>query len=125
MLFLVTNLALLSCEAVSSQSISLVTPKEVLELLESNGGPLILDVRTKKEFDSGHVPGAVNIPLRQVAGKLDELQKYSERGIIVYCESGGRSRRAIQALSDSGFKNLDQIDGDMAAWRRAGLPVEH
>lgn len=123
-LFLASNLAVLSCQAVSSEDIPRIPPKEVLELLDSGDGPLLLDVRSEREFDSGHVPGAVNIPHQQVPGRLDYLRKYSERGIIVYCESGGRSRRVLRTLSDSGFENLDQLDGDMAAWRRAGLPME-
>ncbi len=66
-----------------------------------------IDVRSKSEFASGHIQGAINIPLEQIAGKVDELKKFPQ--IIVYCRSGNRSAHAKKILSDHGIKNV--LDG--------------
>lgn len=66
-----------------------------------------IDVRSKSEFASGHVQGAINIPLEQIVGKVDELKKFPQ--IVVYCRSGNRSAHAKKLLSDHGFKNV--LDG--------------
>jgi rhodanese-related sulfurtransferase len=83
---------------------------------------VFLDVRTPEEFASGHVPGAVNIPVRQLEGRLAELGKGDR--LIVYCEQGPRARAAAQTLSQAGYTDVSHLTGDMAGWRAAGLPIE-
>ena len=88
------------------------------------GNLLLLDVRTKREYDSGHIAGAVLIPHKQVERRLDELAEYRDRRIVVYCEVGGRARKALNILSEAGFENLGLLEGDMRGWRASELPVE-
>jgi len=77
--------------------------EDVLAALES-GAPL-LDVRTPGEFATGHAKGAVNIPLDQLSGRIEEL---GEPGtIVIYCQSGMRSGRASSVLKGAGFEVLD------------------
>ncbi len=112
---------LAACERTgSSQTIS---QQELLESLESNPAPLILDVRTPREFQGGHVPGAVNLEYRQIPSRLADLAPALEREIVVYCEVGPRAQAAQSMLLQAGFTNVRHLQGDMSAWRRGGLPT--
>ena len=70
-----------------------------------DAGALLLDVRTPGEFAMGAIPGAKNIPVQSLAGRLGELSK--ERAIVVYCASGMRSASALSLLRRSGFEVYD------------------
>ena len=72
--------------------------------------PLIIDVRTVQEFRTGAYPGAINIPLDELPGHIDELGSHS-RDIVVYCASGGRSAYAQRILSQEGFTNVKNGGG--------------
>jgi rhodanese-related sulfurtransferase len=102
----------------------MLTPREVAELEVSDDGPFLLDVRTPKEFGKGRIPGAVNIPHKQLERRIAEIEPYRERDVIVYCEKGGRARYAVGVLRKLGFDSLALIDGDMGEWRKNGLPIE-
>jgi phage shock protein E len=86
-------------------------PKRGRELVTN--GALLLDVRTPEEFASGHVRGAVNIPVQELAGRMHELGS-TGRDIVVYCRSGGRSATAASLLRRAGFR-VEDI-GPMSAW---------
>lgn len=85
---------------------------------------VVLDVRTKKEYKEGHLPGAVLIDFtgddfeKEVA-KLDKSKTY-----LVHCAVGGRSARACKKMGQLGFTNLYNLQGGMTAWQKAGKPVE-
>lgn len=82
----------------------------------------VLDVRSPEEYATGHVPGAVNIPFDQVAGRLAEIPK--DQDLVLYCRSGRRARIAADVLLANGYAAPSLLEGDMAAWQRADLPVE-
>jgi len=102
----------------------LVTQEEMVRLIEAGAAPLILDVRRPDEFAEGHVPGAVLIPHTELAERLAEIDAAREVGVIVYCESGRRAGMAEELLLGHGFSNVQHLEGDMRAWRRANLPTE-
>lgn len=79
-----------------------------------DGGALLLDVRTPGEFASGHIDGALNIPVQELAGRLGELDDKS-RDIVVYCRSGGRSAQAKRLLSAEGYTAVHDL-GAMGRW---------
>jgi len=85
---------------------------------------MIVDVRSNQEFSSGHVPGAINIPVDQLASHLPELRRHDNAEIVVYCESGRRAGKAADMLSEDGFLNIRHLQGDMKQWRNSGLPME-
>lgn len=85
---------------------------------------LILDVRTPKEFRSGHVPGAVNIPHDELGMRLAEIEPDRGRPIVVYCERGGRAGKAASLLLDAGFEDIRHLEGDMSEWRAKNRPTE-
>ncbi len=99
-----------------------IAPRELLAALEGADAPLVLDVRTPDEYRAGHVPGAVRLEQRRLeafaAGVADK-----DRPLVLYCETGARSRAARYRLRDLGFTDLTQLQGDMVGWRRLGLPV--
>ena len=86
---------------------------------------LVVDVREPNEFAAGHVLGAKNVPLAKLdASGGAELTKKKERPVIVYCDGGERSAKALTALKKRGFTRVANLSGGMGAWQQAGLPVE-
>jgi rhodanese-related sulfurtransferase len=94
------------------------------DALRQKGANVVLDVRTQKEYDAGHIPGAVHIDFyssdfkKQIA-KLDKSKTY-----LVHCASGGRSAKACSQMEKLNFTNLYNLKGGMRAWEKAGKPVE-
>ncbi|MEO6414338.1 MAG: rhodanese-like domain-containing protein [Pedococcus sp.] len=80
---------------------------------------VLLDVREKDEWDAGHAPGAVHIPLGELPSRLDELPDTDAGTLAVVCRGGGRSSRAVAWLSQQGF-DVANLDGGMKAWQGAG-----
>ena len=101
-----------------------ITREELQALQSGPDAPLLLDVRSAEEFAAGHIPGALNVPHDQAAARLEELQPYRQRGIVLYCKSGRRAGLAAEVLARAGFSRLRHLAGDMPGWIAAGLPVE-
>jgi len=80
----------------------------------------IIDVREDEEVAEGMIPGAIHIPLGQLASRTGELDR--ERPVVTVCRSGKRSARAAEELSEAGFQ-ADTMGGGMIAWQNAGLPT--
>ena len=89
--------------------------KELKEILCFNKNTILLDVRSKQEFNEGHLNGAINIPLYELNTCCNCKLKNKEEIIIVYCQSGIRSKKAIKVLYKNGYTNLynlkDGLDG--------------
>lgn len=88
-----------------------------------NDDALVLDVREDKEFAAGHIPKARHIPLSQLAGRIQELDKFKGKPILVTCRSGQRSASACRMLKKAGFETVYNQAGGIIAWERANLPV--
>ncbi len=104
-----------------------VTEVDVLALaaaLEAGTVPVLVDVRTPAEYANGHVPLAINIPVDELPGRMDELSAYRDVSLYVICQSGGRSSRAANQLLDAGFKAPINVEGGTGAWVQAGKAVE-
>ncbi|MER5861009.1 rhodanese-like domain-containing protein [Streptomyces sp900105245] len=87
----------------------------------NTGTAALLDIREPHEWQAGHAPGAVHLPLSALAG--DGLPAAARsRPVVVICRSGNRSRRAAELLRDRGVEAVDVIGG-MRDWTGAGLPV--
>jgi len=91
-----------------------------------NKGPhLVLDVGDAAEFATGHLPKARNIPVGELAARLDEIGKYKDKPVLVVTAKGPtRAGAACRLLKRSGFVNVYQLRGGTAAWEQASLPVE-
>ncbi|HUI92752.1 MAG TPA: rhodanese-like domain-containing protein [Chitinivibrionales bacterium] len=75
------------------------------------GELLVIDVRTKQEYDAGHFSTALNIPYDQVAGRIGELEPYKLKTVILYCHSGNRAATAEKVLKKNGFANVVNAGG--------------
>ena len=78
------------------------------------GGAMLLDVRSPAEFASGHLPGAINIPVESLERRIAELEP-RDREVVVYCASGARSAQAKRVLAAKGFATVHNL-GSMGAW---------
>lgn len=83
---------------------------------------LVLDIRDQKEFNSGHLASAINIPYAKLGSRLDELNSYKERPIILVCKSGQTVGVAGKMLREKGF-NAMRLSGGMMEWSNQNLPV--
>jgi len=83
-------------------------------------GALLLDVRNDDEWEAGHAPAALLMPLPALGDRYTELP--TDRRIVVICRSGARSARATEALVGAGYDAVN-VAGGMLAWADAGLPV--
>lgn len=92
------------------------------EVAARTTGALLLDVREPAEYARGHLPGAVSLPQAELASRLEELPR--DRPILVVCESGSRSCRSAQFLTQMGFERVANVAGGTHAWRTAGKPLE-
>ena len=88
-----------------------------------NDDALVLDVREDKEYASGHIPKAKHIPMKQLASRIKELEKFKSKPILVTCRSGQRSARACGILKKAGFETVYNQAGGIIAWERASLPI--
>ncbi|OLF18365.1 rhodanese-like domain-containing protein [Actinophytocola xanthii] len=80
----------------------------------------LLDVREQDEWDAGHAPDALHIPMSELAGRLGELPE--DRDVLVICRSGGRSARVTEYLNANGW-DARNVDGGMQSWQAAGRPL--
>ena len=101
-----------------------ISAPELKSELGADGAPMVLDVRTVREYESGHVPGAVNIPHTELAAHLAKLSAFKEDEIVVYCEVGGRAAAAESVLEAAGFTGVRTLAGHMRNWRADGYPRE-
>lgn len=80
----------------------------------------VLDVREDYEWESGHIEGALHIPVDQIPGRLEELDP--DEDLHVICRTGGRSHRVVQWLVANGYSAVN-VDGGMGAWLEAAKPM--
>lgn len=103
---------------------STVSAQKLANQIHAGAPPLILDVRSKREFDQGHVPGARHIPFWKMASQAQTLSAFQERPIVVYCGHGPRAYIAGAALRRRGFTNVAYLSGHMKTWKSMHLPLE-
>jgi len=112
----------MSCSFAQAAS-ELVSPKEAFTL-STEKKAVIVDVREDDEWNEGHIAGAIHIPLKQLNGRLSELQQYKDTSIITQCRSGGRSAKALDVLKAAGFSKVYDMEGGIVAWSKDGLATQ-
>jgi rhodanese-related sulfurtransferase/rubrerythrin len=102
--------------ACAADEIKALTPSEVKEVLDKDkkGEFFLLDVRQPEEYEAGHIPGAIFIPLGELEARQEELERGKK--IITYCRSGRRSMAAAIALCGLGFKDVHHLEGGILNW---------
>ena len=101
-----------------------IDPATFDQLRRNDTNTVVLDVRTKKEYREGHIPGAVLLDFNspnfdEEVAKLDKSKTY-----LVHCAAGGRSTKACKKMERLDFSKLYNLEGGMGAWKKAGKPVE-
>ncbi len=116
----VVYVLLVSC---SEKGLSDMTSEQLLTSIETHSAPVIVDVRSQSEYDSGHVPGAVHLPFYAIWSRHEEVKATPEVPIVLYCEHGPRAWIGKFALWTMGYKNIVYLDGHMSGWKQRGLPM--
>ncbi len=100
-----------------------VGPLQAVQLMNRRDA-VVVDVREAGEYATGHITGARHIPQAQLQSRLKELDKVKGKPIIVACATGNRSRAASALLEKQGYAEVYSLQGGLAAWRQAGMPLE-
>ena len=102
-----------------------ITVDDLLDRINSNQPPLILDIRSAQEFNgaSGHIPNARSISITKLASNLEGLQSFKDKEIVTYCPGGGLSLVAVDILVKAGFKDAKSLRGGMDLWSQSGHPT--
>ena len=88
-----------------------ITAEEAKEIMDTQQGYVILDVRTQEEYDQGHIPGAIVISHEEIETKAESVLQDKSQLILVYCRSGRRSKIAAEALVKLGYTNIKEFGG--------------
>ena len=88
-----------------------ITAEAAKQIMDSEEGYIILDVRTQEEYDQGHIPGAILIPDTEIKAKAEKVLADKDQLILVYCRSGRRSKLAAEALVELGYTNIKEFGG--------------
>ncbi len=109
--------------AIAPWTLSHVDAAGASALLTTRPEVVVLDIRSPRETQSGHIKGAVfaNYYDKDFAQQLAKLDKQTP--YLLHCRSGGRSTKALATLKQLGFRNIIHLDGGISAWQRAGLPL--
>lgn len=100
-----------------------VNPAAATQLINREDAQVI-DVREAEEFAAGHLPEAKNVPLAKLADRINEIERFKDKPVIVCCASGMRSGKACGELRKLGFAKVHNLSGGIDAWVGAGYPVK-
>ncbi len=99
-----------------------VSPQELVNLL-NHSNAMIVDLRQPEQFLKGHVIGAQNIPAKEVSNRVNSLNKFKSKPLILICTAGMDAPKLHALLVKEGFTQLYYLAGGMANWQSNGLPV--
>ena len=88
-----------------------ITASEAKEIMDTETGYVILDVREQYEYDEGHIPGAIVIPHEEILEKAESVLSDKDQLLLVYCRSGRRSKLAAEDLVKLGYTNIKEFGG--------------
>lgn len=115
--------ALLLWPVIQGAATAGLDPAGAVQLINREKG-VVIDVCSPQEFAAGHVGGARNIPLDDLEAKLAGAVKNKALPLILVCQSGARSGRAVAIAKKLGYEQAQSLGGGLAAWKAANLPVE-
>jgi rhodanese-related sulfurtransferase len=104
-----------SCVKSNSETVPTLSSHQGEKLL-SNHNYIFIDVRTKQEHDTGHIPNSTHISIESLESRIDEIEKYKEKKIVVYCRSGNRSSKGTKILIKYGFEAMN-LSGGILQWK--------
>jgi len=116
-------LPLLLFSAFTNATNQQIEPQALLQLLDVQQAPLILDVRSQQEYQQGHIEGAINISYDLLAENSGLIDGHKNQEVIIYCRSGRRAQVAYQTLQQKGFTQLTMLNGHMNLWQQRNYPL--
>jgi len=119
----VTTASMLMWPTVMGATASGLNPTAAVQLINREKA-VVIDVCEPAEFAAGHVVGAKNVPLGELEGRLAGVVKNKALPLILVCQSGARSGRAVAIAKKLGYEQAQSLGGGLAGWRTANLPVE-
>lgn len=133
MKFLLDNLLLIALALVSGGLLlwplirkggaaAALSPLEATQLINHRNA-IVVDVRDDKDFQAGSLTGARNLPFAQLAERTAELVRFKGRPVLIVCDAGQQSSRAVATFKAQGFEDAHALAGGVAAWKAAGLPL--
>jgi rhodanese-related sulfurtransferase len=99
-----------------------VSPAQAVMLINRSNA-VVIDVRDAAEFAAGHIVDACHIPLAQLAERVNEIQKFKDKMVLVNCQDGVHSAKACEILNKNTFTKVHNLEGGLNAWIQAKLPV--
>jgi rhodanese-related sulfurtransferase len=99
------------------------TPLQTTQMINRGKSTAVIDVRSADEFAAGHLRDAKNMPLADLSNRIGELDKNRVKTVILVCQSGARANKAARQLKSAGFEDIYSLEGGIAAWSAAGLPL--
>jgi rhodanese-related sulfurtransferase len=101
-----------------------ITRDDLLRQMMTEKPPLVVDVRSQREYNRDHVPGAVHIPFYSIGSGLHAMGYSKQDPVVLYCEHGPRTGIAGFSLYLSGYEKVYSLDGNMKGWRKNEFPIE-
>ena len=118
-----TSGTLLLLPTIQGAAVAGIDPTTAVQLINREKA-VVIDVCEPSEFAAGHIVGAKNIPLADLEKKLASTVKNKKLPVILVCQSGMRSNRAVAIATQLGYEQAQSLGGGMKSWRAASLPVE-
>lgn len=118
---LIITLLTMSISMLAAEKAKDITPARAQKMIET-GKYLVLDVRTPKEYRSGHLINAVLVDYYEKEFLTNVMKLDKEKPVIVYCARGRRSAEAMQMMVDAGFKKVYNVLGGFERWSAESLP---
>ena len=103
----------------SGKSVSIAAATQLINREEG----VVLDLRAHSEYSAGHIVDALNIPYTSLVSRMTELDRHKEKPLILVCKMGQHSRAASKSLMKAGFLRVVRMQGGMAEWSAANLPL--
>ena len=101
----------------------LVSASAAIRLINNNDDILIIDIRTEADYKAGHIRGAKNAPLKDFASAVEKFSEHKDKSVLIYCNSGNTTTRAIKLLKKAGYEKINNLEGGIAAWKEANMPL--
>ena len=99
-----------------------LSPQQLVGLINREQA-VVVDLRDSKDFDSGHIVDALNIPFAKLSHRMAELDAYKQKPVVVVCKMGQHAGSAGKQLVQAGFENVSRLSGGMMEWQNSQLPL--
>ena len=112
-----------SCELINTTEISMISESDFVEIQDSDY--ILIDVRTKDEFDLGHIDSAINLDFYSDTFQNDILSLPRNETIVLYCRTNNRSTKTANILKENGFKEISVLEGGITNWVKNGNDINY